>query len=57
MEYMIKLNGKVFTVINRIPGQNWKAVCPTGHICHISANLRSVYHRDVQGRIQTEVVL
>ncbi len=57
MEFHIKLNNKVFTIINKIPGRFMDAVCPNGRSCKIPPSLKYILHRDVEGKAQSEPVV
>ena len=54
LETLIKINDKIFTIINKIPGRFAEAVCPRGRRCWIDFTSMNIMHRDAMGRVQAE---
>ena len=57
MDYVVKLNGKVFTILAQPANAHKKAVCPDGRDCYLDLNNKNILHRDDAGKIQAEPVI
>lgn len=57
MDHVVKLNGKMFTILSTDKKANWKVSCPDGNICHINFKDGKIMHRDCDGKIQCEPIL